>query len=304
MNEDRRGDAARWRAGGWVMAEEGSTSPRARPGGVKWICGTVVALGLFTLVGVLALGGDTPFTLEGSFQGATFTVDLSGAEDVGGLVDELLAGDAAEADPKRAAVVDALARHGFVDVANDPVRLEATLEALPPESETAARLRGMVSDLHGPFALEFGAGPLAEAGADFTRAIYRLGPEHALVRRLVADFLEGRSFAPPHHTVRVAPDGEVPEKDLAICRENPLRDYNDAQIFRMEAQRSLVGRLQVRTDCGEHDLVRVHPLTWRRLGGDGGHAVMRDAMLSPLPIGTFFLAESHARLCRAVDGGR
>jgi hypothetical protein len=297
------------RVGGCAMAEAGATSPRARAGVVKWICGTVVALGLFALVGVLALAGDSPFTLEGSFQGATFTVDLSGAEDVSGLVDELLAGDPADADPKRAAVVAALARHGFVDVADDPVGLEAALEALPPDSDTAVRLRGMVSDLDGPFTLEFGAGPLVEAGADFTEAIYRLGPEHALVRRLVADFLEGRSFAPPHHTVRVAPDREVPEKDLAICRDNPLSDYNDAQIFRIEAQRSLVGRLQVRTDCGEHDLVRVHPVTWRRLGGgdggggDGADAEMRDAMLSPLPIGTFFLAESHARLCRAVDGG-
>jgi len=285
------------------MGEEGSAPPQRHPSGLKWICGTVVALGLFVLLGVVGLAGDSPFKVEGSFQGATFTFDLSGAEDVGGLLDKLLAGDSDDGGRKRAAVVDALARHGFVDVANDPVRVEAALEALPPGAATAARLRGMMCDLDGPFAIDPGAGPLVEAGADFARAIYRLGPDHALVRRLVDDFLEGRSFAPPHHTVRVAPDREVPEKDLAICRANPLSDYNDAQIIRITAQRSVVGRLQVRTNCRESDLVRVHPVTWRRLGGEGGNAVMQDALLSPLPIGTFFLAESHARLCRAVDGG-
>ena len=199
-------------------------------------------------------------------------------------------------------MVDALARHGFIDVANDPVRLQDALEALTPTAPTVARLRGMMCALDGPFAIDQRGGPLADAGAGFARAIYRLGSDHALVQRLVSDFLEGRSFRPPDFPARIVPDAGVDEMDIAICEDNPLRDYNDAQIMRIDAARNVIGRLEVRTNCREADLVRVHPVTWRRLGGEGWDGVLDDALLSPLRIGTFYLAENHARLCRNVDG--
>ncbi|TVQ34236.1 MAG: hypothetical protein EA356_10890 [Geminicoccaceae bacterium] len=263
------------------------------------ICATVVALAALAVVWSIAQNQVGPMRASVPFAGGEFVLELSAETSADEVLRTFLdvldqPADDAPTLARQRYVLEVLHARGFVREGDD--RLADVLVRLDAHDTVASRVRAVLHELKGPFESTL---VLADAREHFVNdAIYVLGPEHAIAKRLMQDSLiRSDIFQPPGFEVALALGPGLADFTIRVCRESAFRTLVEGMVL-VEAPAgtsAMVGHLFVGFDaCTTPETVYLGTAEWERLGFDAATPEVVGAWFNPVQIGTVHLAHLYA----------